>query len=75
MSTIATKTREESQIKSGMVKKRMGVCGGWGVFLVFIPPSQRNDAAVLIYIIQIYEIDDLSSLSADYVKLLFVDSE
>ena len=45
---IATKTREESQIKFGVVEN------GWGVvLLVFIPPSQKNDATALILHISI----------------------
>ena len=40
---IATKTSEESQIKFGLVKKRVG----GGVFS-FYPPSQKNDATALL---------------------------
>ena len=41
---IATKTKEESQIKFGMVKKGGG---GGGEGFSFYPPSQKNDATVL----------------------------
>ena len=40
---MAKKTREESQIKFGMVKKRLG----GGVFSFYPPPSQKSDAMAL----------------------------
>ena len=44
---IATETREESQIKFGMVEKGWGGGVGWGGVLVFIHPSQKHDATAL----------------------------
>ena len=53
---IAAKTREESQIKFGIVRKRMGGRGG-GVFSFYLP-SQKNDATALSSVCSFKKADD-----------------
>ena len=54
---IAAKTSEESQIKFGMVKERMGGWGGGAVFSFYLP-SQKNDATALISVCTFKKADE-----------------